>query len=151
MKKDLFIYVDMDGVLADFNNEPNAIERFDNEVGFFYNLQPIVKNVNFVNALVKNGYNVCILSASPNEQADFDKLVWLHTHMPQIKNITIMRVGQNKADFVKTKGINVLFDDYGKNCRDFEKCGYSACKVDTENTIEKLFIEFYSRFTVSVI
>ena len=103
------IYVDMDGVLADFNREVNALDRFDNEVGFFYNLQPIVKNVDYVNKLVANGYNVCILSASPNEQADFDKLVWLHTYMPQVKNITIMRVGQNKADFVKTKGINILF------------------------------------------
>ena len=142
-KKNLFIYVDMDGVLADFNNEPRAIERFDNEVGFFYNLQPIVKNVGFVNALVKSGYNVCILSASPNEQADFDKLVWLHMYMPQVKNITIMRVGQNKADFVKTKGINILFDDYGKNCKDFISRGYMACKVDNENTIQKLFEDLF--------
>ena len=139
LKEKLCIYVDMDGVLADFNNEPNALDRFDNEVGFFYNLQPIVNNVDFVNLLIVNGFNVCVLSASPNEQADFDKLVWLHMYLPQLKNITIMRVGENKADYVKPNNMNVLFDDYGKNCRDFESRGYSACKVDTENTIEKLF------------
>jgi 5'(3')-deoxyribonucleotidase len=139
LKEKLVIYVDMDGVLADFNNEPRAIERFDNEVGFFYNLQPIVKNVDYVNKLIANGFNVCILSASPNEQADFDKLVWLHTYLPKVKDITIMRVGQNKADFAKPNCINLLFDDYGKNCRDFINRGYSACKVDSENTIEKLF------------
>ena len=139
LKEKLVIYVDMDGVLADFNSEPRAIERFDNEVGFFYNLQPIVKNVDYVNKLIANGFNICILSASPNEQADFDKLVWLHTFLPKVKDITIMRVGQNKADFVKPNSINLLFDDYGKNCRDFINRGYSACKVDSENTIEKLF------------
>ena len=139
LKEKLVIYVDMDGVLADFNNEPNALERFKQESGFFFNLKPITKNVEFVNLLIANGFNVCILSASPNEQADFDKLVWLHMYLPKVKDITIMRLGQNKADFVKPNSINLLFDDYGKNCRDFINRGYSACKVDSENTIEKLF------------
>lgn len=139
LKEKLVIYVDMDGVLADFNNEPRAIDRFDNEAGFFFNLKPINNNVDFVNKLIANDFNVCVLSASPNEQADFDKLVWLHMYLPKLKNITIMRVGENKADYVKPNAINLLFDDYGKNCRDFINRGYSACKVDTENTIEKLF------------
>lgn len=140
MKKEkMCIYVDMDGVLADFDREPKALERFKNEVGFFSNLQPIIHNVDYVNYLIACGFNVCVLSASPNEQADFDKLIWLHMYIPKLKNIIIMRVGENKADFVKTKGINILFDDYGKNCRDFESRGYRACKVDTSNTIQKLF------------
>ena len=138
-KKKLCIYVDMDGVLADFDNEPNALERFKQENGFFFNLKPINKNVEYVNYLIKCGFNVCVLSASPNEQADFDKLMWLNIHLPQLQNAIIMRVGQNKADFVKTKGINILFDDYGKNCRDFESRGYKACKVDSEHTIQRLF------------
>ena len=140
MKKEkMCIYVDMDGVLADFNNEPNALERFKQESGFFFNLKPINNNVDYVNYLIGLGFNVCVLSASPNEQADFDKIVWLHMYMPKLKNITIIRLGENKADYVKTKGLNILFDDYGKNCRDFINRGYSACKVDSENTIEKLF------------
>ena len=140
MKKEkMCIYVDMDGVLADFNNEPNALERFKQESGFFFNLKPINNNVDYVNYLIGLGFNVCVLSASPNEQADFDKIVWLHMYMPKLKNITIIRLGENKADYVKTKGLNILFDDYGKNCRDFESRGYMACKVDTNNNIQKLF------------
>lgn len=139
LKEKMCIYVDMDGVLADFNNEPNALERFKQESGFFFNLKPINNNVDYVNYLIGLGFNVCVLSASPNEQADFDKIVWLHMYMPKLKNITIIRLGENKADYVKTKGLNILFDDYGKNCRDFINRGYSACKVDSENTIEKLF------------
>ena len=34
----LNIYCDMDGVIADFNNEPNAVERFATEKGFFKKL-----------------------------------------------------------------------------------------------------------------
>ena len=29
------VYLDMDGVIADFNNEPKALERFATEAGFF--------------------------------------------------------------------------------------------------------------------
>ena len=32
------VYLDMDGVIADFNNEPNALERFATEHGFFRDL-----------------------------------------------------------------------------------------------------------------
>ena len=108
----------MDGVLADFNNEPQALERFEKEKGFFYNLKPIKENIEFIKALVDSGESVRILSASPNEIADDDKIKWLRKYMPYInKNrIIIIRNGQNKADFVETKGKNILFDDYGKNC-----------------------------------
>lgn len=33
-----------------------------------------------------------------------------------------MRVGQNKADFMKTK-TGILLDDYGKNCREWIASG----------------------------
>ena len=38
------IYVDMDGVLADFNAEPDGVARFRTEKGFFRNLKPLKKN-----------------------------------------------------------------------------------------------------------
>ena len=31
MRKEINIYCDMDGVLADFNAEPNAVERFETQ------------------------------------------------------------------------------------------------------------------------
>ena len=43
--KRLTIYCDMDGVLADFNAENNAVERFKKEKGFFKKLQPIIENL----------------------------------------------------------------------------------------------------------
>lgn len=139
MKNDLFIYIDMDGVLANFDKEPNAVKRFKIEKGFFKKLQPIKSNVAFVNELIEKGFNVCVLSASPNEDADSDKVAWLKRYLPLLEHYTIIRNGENKADFVSSEGINVLFDDWGKNCNDFIARGYRAYKVGKYRTIRRMF------------
>ena len=71
------IYCDMDGVLADFNAEPRALERFAVEPNFFADLKPITTNVNAIKQLIADGYKVRILSASPNKAADKGKRKWL--------------------------------------------------------------------------
>ena len=113
MKKTYNIYCDMDGVIADFNRPVNAVARFETEKDFFYNLQPIKHNLQAISKLIENGYNVYILSASPNDRCDNDKRRWLAKYLPNLKptQIIIMRNGQNKADFVKTfeNNININF------------------------------------------
>lgn len=136
----LNVYVDMDGVIADFNNEPNAVERFKNEKGFFKKLRPL-NEWGFSQLLANNSVNVFILTASPNKQADKDKKEWLKYYYPQIKkgNIIIMRNGQNKADFMKTKK-GILLDDYGKNCEQWRERGNIAIQV--KKPIQEYFNEF---------
>ena len=71
-------------------------------------------------------------------------MVWLKKYAPFIRpeNIIIMRVGQNKADFMKTeKGI--LFDDFGKNCKEWQDNGNFAIKVDTAKTILDFYHDYY--------
>lgn len=122
MKKRLFL--DMDGTIAMFNSKRNALERFDKEKGFFSSLKPFV-NVNVINEMIINNNNVeiFIISASPNEQADIDKLTWLNTYLPNLskENICFCRLGQNKAKVIKEQ-LNIdidnncyLLDDYTKN------------------------------------
>ena len=73
------VYCDMDGVIADFEGQKNALERFQTEKGFFKQLTPI--NKEGFQALLNNPYiNLYILSASPNKQADRDKIEWLKYH-----------------------------------------------------------------------
>ena len=38
------IYIDLDGVLADFNSEPDGVLRFAVESGFFKRLKALKKN-----------------------------------------------------------------------------------------------------------
>ena len=136
----LNVYIDMDGVIADFNNEVDALERFKTEKGFFKKLH--VMNEFGLNQLLSNKLvNVFILTASPNRQADKDKREWLKYYYPQIKkeNIIIMRNGQNKADYMKTeKGI--LLDDYGKNCEQWRERGNVAIQV--KRPLQGYFHEF---------
>jgi 5'(3')-deoxyribonucleotidase len=133
------IYCDMDGVVADFNAEPNAVARFREEKGFFARLKPIEVNVRAVKELVR--YNeVCILTASPNKRADKDKIKWLKKYMPFIKkeNIIICRNGQRKVDFMVSE-YGILLDDYQVNLTEWTfKRGNIGYKINETQTIADL-------------
>ena len=119
----LKLFLDLDGTLAKFNSKKNALKRFDNEKGFFSSLKPY-KNIEVINELAACGnVEVYVISATPNEQADQDKMIWIKTYLKQIKqeNICFCRLNENKAKVIKDK-LNItinkecyLLDDYTKN------------------------------------
>ena len=116
MKK-LNVYVDMDGVLADFFGETEAVARFRGEKNFFVNLKPLHKNVQALRkAIEEDRYNIFVLTSSPHLRADQDKIKWLNKYVPELETerVIICRNGDNKADFMKTPD-GILFDDYGVN------------------------------------
>ena len=125
MKK---IFLDLDGTLAKFNVK-NALQRFATEEGFFAKLGAY-KNIEEINEMAKNG-NVYVISASPNVQADKDKMKWIKKYLFNIPktNIVICRVGENKAQIIKNKlnitidKTTVLLDDYTKNLVEWENAG----------------------------
>ena len=127
------IFLDLDGTLARFNVR-NALERFDKEVGFFANLLAYT-GIEEVNELALTN-QLFIISASPNEQADKDKIEWLQKYLPNIQedNVTLCRLGQNKAQIIQDKYNIVineecyLLDDYTKNLNEWESFGGKGIK-----------------------
>jgi len=122
------LFLDLDGTLAKFNNKRNALKRFESEKGFFANLKPY-KYIESVNELAKSGnVEVYIISATPNDQADQDKMIWINNFLKDIKkeNICFSRIGENKAQIIENK-LNItidktciLLDDYTKNLNEWE-------------------------------
>lgn len=127
------IFLDLDGTLAKFNVK-NALERFDNEIGFFARLGAY-KGIEAVNELAKTN-QLFIISASPNEQADNDKRIWISKFLPNVNecNITLCRLGENKAEIIQNKYNLVineqcyLLDDYTKNLVEWENVGGKGIK-----------------------
>ena len=124
MKK---IFLDLDGTLARFNVR-NALARFETEKGFFAKLLAY-KGIEIINEMAKKG-NVYIISASPNTQADIDKMTWIEKYLNNVpmENRLICRCGENKAEYLKNKGIQIdkncyLLDDYTKNLTEWESAG----------------------------
>lgn len=124
MKK---IFLDLDGTLAKFNVK-NALQRFDNEIGFFAKLKAY-KGIETINEMAKQG-NLYIISASPNIQADEDKMTWISKYLPNIpkNHIILCRCGECKALVLRRIGLIIdqncyLLDDYTKNLTEWESVG----------------------------
>lgn len=129
------VYFDMDGVLADFDGAPRALDRFKTEKGFFQSLEPLRSGLNRAKSLIDRGFQVYILTASPNSRADYDKRRWLEKHLPTLKrsHFIAVRLGACKADYVRDKGaVNVLFDDYFPNLNAWRSRGYIAFEFHGE-------------------
>lgn len=127
------IFLDLDGTLAKFNVR-NALERFDKEIGFFANLGAY-KGIESINELAKSGV-IYIISASPNTQADNDKMIWISKYLPNVpqENITMCRLGENKAKIIESKySMSItqecyLLDDYTKNLQEWAANGGTGIK-----------------------
>lgn len=109
------IFIDMDGTLAEWQWEGKYTEK-----GYYANLPEIPNMVKATKQLIKDGFDVYILSAvlDDDHSAD-DKNYWLDKHlgknlMPDNKRIFVS-YGRCKADYVGNDVKGVLIDDYDLN------------------------------------
>jgi hypothetical protein len=123
------LYFDMDEVLTDFSRpdgKGDPVKRFRKEKDFFYNLAPKSVNIQAVKMCIYKGYNVYILSKSPNKRCNEDKRRWLKKYLSEIPdgNIIFVPLKKSKVDYARAnkhlkpteKLQGSLFDDYHLNC-----------------------------------
>ena len=102
---------------------------FKRKNGFFARLGAY-KGIEHINDLCKL-YNMYIISASPNANADIDKKHWLAKYLPNMKkqNVVFCRLGENKAHIIyeqldiKIDNTCLLLDDYTKNLEQWKELG----------------------------
>ena len=138
------IYVDMDGVLADFFTEwgklmgkdnwrdigieqiPAALEKIRQTENFWLDL-PLTSNAKSLLSLIKDvkgSYNICSspLPGDPNSKPH--KLEWIKKNLNFFPPKDII-ITHDKAKYATTQDgtPNILIDDYGKNIKQWEAAG----------------------------
>lgn len=136
------IYFDIDGVLAKYYTleelgDPSRI----NEKGYFRNLSPIERGVEFLKTVaeyVDVGICSAVLSEKVNPYAREEKLAWLEEHIGRdyITSIIFTPCAGEKARFVPTfSKSDVLIDDQLDNVLDWKKKGGKAFLFSVDRVI----------------
>lgn len=140
------IYVDMDGVLAEYKTTA-SIEEMETE-GYFRSLRPRTNMIAAVKALFHaNVMEIFVLSSvlpQCKEQSEKEKNEWLNEFLPEIdsEHRLFAICGKSKAETVSDISENdILIDDHSPNLESWVKAGGKAIKVLNEvNGLKGTFV-----------
>lgn len=128
------LYVDVDGVLAEFNKDA-SIEEITSD-GYFLERTPMSAMICAMRTLAHDYFvtekvEICALShAITGTSAEQDKMIWLNRFCEGIFNkIIICPYGTKKNDFVSDAKGSILLDDFSKNLTEWEESGGIGIKV----------------------
>lgn len=128
------VWIDMDGVLADFNAVFDETKRYEMYCeGFFRNLEPLFEPQqlkNILDILRSQGYVVGILTkAVESPYCSHEKLNWVAQHCPWFDDMIILEDEECKSQAIDHIEHAVLFDDYTVNLTAWKAAGGKAVKV----------------------
>lgn len=126
------LYVDMDGTMCRFHDEPEYLRRMKTEKDFFFKLKAFDFAVEGIRRLIiKKETKVKILSTTLGKSCSADKMRWLGEHIPELSQEDVLLVpsGKEKTEYVIDKQNAVLLDDYNKNLENAKKEGLFCIKA----------------------
>lgn len=132
------VYIDVDGTAAYWYKDGRGLsypeQILDPKNHYYRDLEPHPFIVDLAERLVRDGYDVCVLSATARECIT-DRFEWIDRHMPFIpkENVFLCPVGADKKQYCKDNSdISVLIDDYDKNLREWD--GQAVKSVNSINS-----------------
>lgn len=139
MEKKTILFLDMDGVLADFDKGINGDIKNMFKPGFFLGLEPMEEGLNETiqelqkTATVKILSKACVSKSSKRFIGQMmDKVNWIKKHIPCIDelDIIIQASNESKGSVVELyKHHNcILVDDYSKNLAEWAFAGGKGVK-----------------------
>lgn len=157
------LYIDLDGVMADFDGAFPAIFgldhrsladeemwlRINGHASFFRDLPPMPGAIDFFRSV--EHLQPVILTACPKSNYAHvagQKRAWVREHLSQTCLVLPVLGGRHKALFMHQHG-DVLIDDWGKNCEAWTAAGGIAIKhegdwIDTRTALSNVFRELES-------
>jgi 5'(3')-deoxyribonucleotidase len=142
------VYLDMDGVLADFFGEWARLDGVDHykdidnpeaklqlvreHPTFWVDLPPLPNAKNLIRTVVSlfGEYYICSSPLANDPRSEPGKLEWIRKHLSFMPPTDVV-LTHNKAQFATHNGVPaILVDDYGKNVRAWDAAGGIAIKYD---------------------
>ena len=151
MKDKIKYFIDMDGTIARFFDDKEYLEKMF-KVGYFENLAPYEKMVDAVRKMIRCGKNVYILTKCVKTPYCVpEKIKWLAKYIPELAPDKIIMITDDKEKGATIKnlgldgGVNVLFDDYGKNLEEWERNLPRGIAIKVYNGINGIHNKEYLR------
>lgn len=154
MKENIMIYIDLDGVMADFYGAVESLtgskeyskdiwKVIEKEDNFFYNLKRCEgawRLISYLESLYIKGEFLTALPLPTGKlwQAQKDKVDWVRSTLQVNWQVNCVQDWGHKRYFCRTNR-DILIDDLERNCRDWEDAGGIAILHNNfDDTLKKL-------------